>query len=190
MAVPLCVRAVSSSAMAWGALEKEATRQVLKETTLPLEDGDKAVAAKVEKLANEVLALSVLESVALLQILRTKMGIDPATFANMGAMGGGGGGGGGAGGGGGGGGAAAAPAEEAKPAAAAKTHFDVVLKAYDAKNKIKIIKEVRAVTGLGLKEAKDLVEAIPATVMKEVKKEQTDEIVAKLKEAGAEIELQ
>ena len=99
----------------------------------------------------------------------------------MGAMGGGGGG--------------AAPAAEAKPAeaeeakeevpAAEKTHFDIELSAFDAKAKIKVIKEVRGLFGLGLKEAKDMVEGAPVWLKKEVKKEEAEELVAKLTALGA-----
>ena len=83
----------------------------------------------------------------------------------------------GGGGGGGGGGEAAEEVEE-------KTEFEVKIKAFDAKAKIKIIKEVRAITGLGLKEAKELVEGVPATVKKDVPKEEADEMAAKLEELG------
>ena len=60
---------------------------------------------------------------------------------------------------------------------------------YDAANKIKVIKEVRAIFGLGLKEAKDLVEGVPVWLKKEVKKEEAEEIQKKLAEAGAELRL-
>jgi large subunit ribosomal protein L7/L12 len=84
--------------------------------------------------------------------------------------------------------AAAAPA--AAPPKEEKTHVDIKLKGFDAKNKIKVIKEVRAVTNLGLKEAKELVEALPATVLTKVKKEDAAKIVEKLKaETGADLEL-
>ena len=83
------------------------------------------------------------------------------------------------------GGAAAAGA----PAAEAQTEFTVVLKEAGA-NKIGVIKEVRAITGLGLKEAKDLVESAPCTLMTKVKKEEAAKIMEKLKaETGAELEL-
>ena len=81
----------------------------------------------------------------------------------------------------GGGGAAAAPAEE-------KTEFTVVLKAGGG-NKIGVIKVVREVTGLGLKDAKDLVDGAPKDVKVGVNKTESDEIVKKLKEAGAEVEV-
>ena len=77
--------------------------------------------------------------------------------------------------------AAAAPAEE-------KTEFDVILKAAGA-NKIAVIKEVRAITGLGLKDAKDMVEGAPKTVKEGATKEDAEKIAEQLKKAGAEIEI-
>ena len=77
--------------------------------------------------------------------------------------------------------AAAAPAEE-------KTEFDVVLKAAGA-NKIAVIKEVRAITGLGLKGAKDMVEGAPKTVKEGASKEDAEKIAEQLKKAGAEVEI-
>ena len=85
--------------------------------------------------------------------------------------------------------AAAAPAgAAAAPAAEAKTTFDVVLKDTGA-NKIGVIKEVRAATTLGLKEAKDLVEGAPKTVKEGVAKQEAEEIKKKLEAAGAKVEL-
>ena len=77
--------------------------------------------------------------------------------------------------------AAAAPAEE-------KTEFDVVLKAAGA-NKIAVIKDVRAITGLGLKDAKDMVEGAPKTVKEGATKEDAEKIAEQLKKAGAEVEI-
>ena len=77
--------------------------------------------------------------------------------------------------------AGAAPAEE-------KTEFDVVLKAAGA-NKIAVIKEVRAITGLGLKDAKDMVEGAPKTVKEGATKEDAEKIAEQLKKAGAEVEI-
>ncbi len=77
--------------------------------------------------------------------------------------------------------AGAAPAEE-------KTEFDVVLKAAGA-NKIAVIKEIRAITGLGLKDAKDLVDGAPKTVKEGASKEDADKIAEQLKKAGAEVEI-
>ena len=84
--------------------------------------------------------------------------------------------------GGGGGGAAQAEAEEEK------TEFDVILTAIGEK-KINVIKEVRAITGLGLKEAKDLVEAAPKPVREKITKEESDKVKAQLEEAGATVEV-
>ena len=84
--------------------------------------------------------------------------------------------------------AAAAPGGGAAPAAEAKTTFDVVLKEAGA-NKIGVIKEVRGVTTLGLKEAKDVVEGAPKTVKEGVTKEEAEEIKKKLEAAGAKVEI-
>jgi large subunit ribosomal protein L7/L12 len=70
-----------------------------------------------------------------------------------------------------------------------KTIFDIKLTAFDAKSKIKVIKEVRAIAGLGLKEAKEMVEGAPKTILKDIKKEQAEEIKIKLEELGATIEI-
>ena len=78
--------------------------------------------------------------------------------------------------------AAAAPAEE-------KTEFTVVLKEYPADKKVTVIKVVRELTGLGLKEAKDLVEAVPATVKDAVSKADSDSMKKKLEEAGAKVDI-
>lgn len=89
--------------------------------------------------------------------------------------------------------AAAAVAVAAAPAAAAeaaeeKTEFDVVLKTF-GENKINVIKAIREITGLGLKEAKDMVEGVPSTVKEGVSKDQAADIKKKLAEAGAEVEI-
>ncbi len=70
-----------------------------------------------------------------------------------------------------------------------KTVFDVKLTEFDAKNKIKVIKEVRAMTNLGLKEAKELVKGVPATMKKNIKKEEAEELKAKLAELGAQVDI-
>ena len=77
---------------------------------------------------------------------------------------------------------AAAPAEE-------KTEFDVILAGFDADKKIGVIKEIRGITGLGLKEAKDLVEGAPKTIKEGASKEEADKIKATLEGAGAKIEI-
>ena len=85
---------------------------------------------------------------------------------------------------------AVANAGGAAPVAAAeeKTEFDVILKSAGA-NKLNVIKAVRSITGLGLKEAKDLVEAAPKAIKEGVSKEEADKVAAELKEAGAEVEV-
>jgi large subunit ribosomal protein L7/L12 len=120
----------------------------------------------IEYLSN----LSVIDLVNLTKSLEDKWGVKAAPVAVAAA------------GGGGGAAAAAAPAEEAK------TEFTVVLKNGGA-NKINVIKVVREVTGLGLKDAKDLVDGAPKDVKAAVPKTEADEIAKKLKEAGAEVEI-
>ena len=83
---------------------------------------------------------------------------------------------------------AAAPGAGAAPAAEEKTEFDVILKAAGA-SKLNVIKVVRELTGLGLKDAKDLVEAAPKTIKEAVSKEEADKIAEQLKAAGAEVEV-
>lgn len=82
--------------------------------------------------------------------------------------------------------AAAAPAEEeAKPVAPTKSVFNLKLESFDAASKVKVIKEVRTISGLGLKEAKELVEGAPQILKKEIKKEEGEKLIALLKECGA-----
>ncbi|MBJ7493627.1 MAG: 50S ribosomal protein L7/L12 [Opitutales bacterium] len=111
-------------------------------------------------------AQSVLEVATLVKDLETKWGVSAAAPVAVAAAGGG---------------AAAAPAEE-------KTTFDVILKAKGA-TPINVIKEVRAITGLGLKEAKDLVDTAPKPVKEGVSKDEAKDIETKLKAAGAEVEV-
>jgi large subunit ribosomal protein L7/L12 len=125
--------------------------------------------ADLSKIADELSSLTVLEAAELSKLLEEKWGVSaaaPVAAAAAGAAGGG---------------AAAAVVEE-------KTEFDVVLVAAGDK-KINVIKEVRAITGLGLKEAKDLVEGAPKTVKEGVAKAEADSLKAKLEEAGAKVEL-
>jgi len=122
--------------------------------------------ADIEKIANELSGLTVLEAAELAKLLEEKWGVSAAAPVAM---------------------AAAAPGGDGA-AAEEKTDFDVVLAAIGDK-KINVIKEVRAVTGLGLKEAKDLVEGAPKPVKEGVPKAEADEIKAKLEAAGATVEL-
>ncbi len=122
--------------------------------------------ADLSKLVEDLSALTVLEAAELSKMLEEKWGVSAAAPVAVAAAPGA---------------AAAAPAEE-------KTEFTVVLAAAGDK-KIEVIKEVRAVTGLGLKEAKDLVEAAPKPVKEGVPKAEAEELKKKLTEAGATVEL-
>ncbi len=123
--------------------------------------------ANLEKLVDELSALTVLEAAELSKMLEEKWGVSAAAPVAVAAAGG-----------------AGADA----PAAEEKTEFDVILVAAGEK-KINVIKEVRAITGLGLKEAKDLVEGAPKAVKEQVSKDEAAQIKAKLEEAGAKVEL-
>ncbi len=125
--------------------------------------------ADLKKLAEEIVGLTLLEAQELKTILKDEYGIEPAAGGAVMMAGPAG------------GGEAAAAEEE-------KTEFDVILKAAGAQ-KINVIKEVRAITGLGLKEAKDLVEAGGKAVKEGVSKEEAETIKGKLEAAGAEVEL-
>ena len=122
--------------------------------------------ADLSKIVDDLSSLTVLEAAQLSKLLEEKWGVSAAAPVAVAAAGGGG--------------AAAAPAEE-------KTEFDVVLVAAGEK-KINVIKEVRAITGLGLKEAKDLVEAAPKTVKEAATKQEAEDIKKKLEEVGAKVE--
>jgi len=124
--------------------------------------------ADLQKIADELSTLTVMEAAELSNILEEKWGVSAAAPVAV---------------------AAAAPGGDAGgDAAADKDEFDVVLTAADDKN-INVIKEVRAITGLGLKEAKDMVEGAPQTVKEGASKEEAEELKAKLEEAGASVEL-
>mmetsp|Transcript_193 Transcript_193/g.281 ORF Transcript_193/g.281 Transcript_193/m.281 type:complete len:192 (-) Transcript_193:141-716(-) len=129
---------------------------------------------KIEDLYNRMTALENTQINVVGEILREKLGL--IIPDNIQAAGGGAGGGGGA------------EAEEA-PQVEEKTAFDLKLMGFDAKAKIKVIKEVRAIAELGLKEAKALVEGAPKVIKKEMKKEQAEELKKKLEDLGATIEL-
>jgi len=126
------------------------------------------MAADLDTLVEQLSGLSVIEAAQLSKKLEEKWGVSAAAPVAV----------------------AAAPAGggAAAPAAEVKTTFDVVLKETGA-NKIGVIKEVRAVTSLGLKEAKDLVEGAPKTVKEGATKEEAEEIKKKLEAAGAKVEL-
>jgi large subunit ribosomal protein L7/L12 len=122
--------------------------------------------ANLEKIVDELSSLTVLEAAELAKLLETKWGVSAAAAVAVAA---------------GPAAAAAAPVEE-------QTEFTVVLTAAGDK-KIEVIKEVRAITALGLKEAKDLVEGAPKTVKEGVGKEEAAKIKAALEKAGAKVEL-
>jgi large subunit ribosomal protein L7/L12 len=124
--------------------------------------------ADLTKIVDDLSSLTVLEAAELSKMLEERWGVSAAAPVAVAAAAGGGG--------------AAAPAAEEK------TEFDVVLASAGDK-KINVIKEVRAITGLGLKEAKDLVEGAPKTVKEGVAKAEAESIKAKLEEAGAKVEL-
>ncbi len=122
--------------------------------------------ANLEKIADDLSDLTVMEAAELSKMLEEKWGVSAAAPV-----------------------AVAVAAEAAAPAEAAeKDEFDVVLVSFGEK-KINVIKEVRAVTSLGLKEAKDLVEGAPKSVKEGVRKEEAEQIKKKLEEAGATVEL-
>ena len=126
--------------------------------------------ANLEKIVDELSGLTVLEAAELAKLLEAKWGVSAAAAVAVAASPAGGA-----------GGAAAAPVEE-------QTEFTVVLSAIGDK-KIEVIKEVRAITALGLKEAKDLVEAAPKPVKEGVAKEEAEKIKAALEKVGAKVEL-
>jgi large subunit ribosomal protein L7/L12 len=121
--------------------------------------------AELSKIVDELSSLTVLEAAELAKMLEEKWGVSAAAAVAVAAAPG----------------AAAAPVEE-------KTEFTVVLAAAGEK-KIEVIKEVRALTGLGLKEAKDLVESAPKAVKESVSKEEAEKVKAQLEKAGAKVEL-
>lgn len=121
--------------------------------------------ADIAKMIEEIKGMTVLELNELVKAIETEFGVSAAAMAVAAPAAGG----------------AAAAAEE-------KTEFDVILKAAGAE-KIKVIKVVREITGLGLKEAKEIVDNAPKTIKEAIAKEAADEIAAKFKEVGAECEI-
>ncbi|KQR73912.1 50S ribosomal protein L7 [Rhizobium sp. Leaf384] len=123
--------------------------------------------ADLSKIVEDLSSLTVLEAAELSKLLEEKWGVSAAAPVAVAAAGGAG---------------AAAPVEEEK------TEFDVILAEAGA-NKINVIKEVRAITGLGLKEAKDLVEAAPKAVKEGVSKAEAADLKKKLEDAGAKVDV-
>jgi large subunit ribosomal protein L7/L12 len=122
--------------------------------------------ADLKAFAEQLVNLTVKEVNELAKILKDEYGIEPAAAAV----------------------AVAAPGAAAAPAAEEKTAFDVILKSGGA-NKLNVVKIVKDLTGLGLKEAKDLVDGAPKAVKEGVSKADAEALVAKLKEAGADVEI-
>ena len=122
--------------------------------------------ANLEKIVDELSSLTVLEAAELAKLLEGKWGVSAAAAVAV----------------------AAAPAAVAAAPVEEQTEFTVVLSAIGDK-KIEVIKEVRAITALGLKEAKDLVEAAPKPIKEGVSKEEAEKIKAALEKAGAKVEL-
>ena len=120
----------------------------------------------LKEFANQLVGLTVKEVNELAQILNDEHGIEPAAAAV----------------------AVAGPAGGGGAAAEAQTEFDVILVAPGGA-KLNVVKTVKDITGLGLKEAKDLVDGAPQAVKEKVSKEEAEEVAAKLKEAGAEVEV-
>lgn len=123
--------------------------------------------ADLKAFAEQLVNLTVKEVNELAKILKDEYGIEPAAAAVA---------------------VAAGPAAAAAPAAAEQTAFDVILKNAGAA-KLQVVKVVKELTGLGLKEAKDLVDGAPKAVKEGISKAEADDLAAKLKEAGAEVEV-
>ena len=121
--------------------------------------------ADIKKLAEELVNLTVKEVNELAGVLKEEYGIEPAAAA-----------------------VAAAPAAEGAAAAAEKTSFDVIL-SNAGQAKLQVVKAVKDITGLGLKEAKDLVDGAPKAIKEGVSKEEAEQIKSQLEEAGAEVEV-
>ncbi len=126
--------------------------------------------ADLKTFAEQLVNLTVKEVNELAKILKEEYGIEPAAAAVAVS------------------GAAAAGGGDAAPAAEEKTAFDVILQASGA-NKLQVVKIVKDLTGLGLKEAKDLVDGAPKPIKEGIAKAEADEIATKLKDAGAEVEI-
>ena len=125
--------------------------------------------ANIEKIVDELSNLTVMEAAELSKALEEKWGVSAAAAVAVAAPG-------------------AAASDTGGDAAAEKSEFDVILTAVGDK-KINVIKEVRTITGLGLKEAKDLVEAAPKPIKEGTSKDEAEEIKKKLEEAGASVEV-
>jgi large subunit ribosomal protein L7/L12 len=129
------------------------------------------MAATKEEILEAIASMTVLEVSELVKMMEEKFGVSAAAPVAVAAVG-------------------AAPGGAAPAAAEEKTEFNVILKAFDESKKIAVIKEVRAVTGLGLKEAKDLVEGAPKPLKEAVSKEEAAKIKEAVTAAGGTVEVQ
>ena len=126
------------------------------------------MAANKEEILNTISSMTIIEIVDLVKMMEEKFGVSAAAPVAV---------------------AAAGPAAAAAAPAEEQTEFTVTLKEYPADKKVTVIKVIREVTGLGLKEAKDLVEGVPSTVKEGVNKADADKIKASLEAAGAKVEI-
>ncbi|MBQ9804799.1 MAG: 50S ribosomal protein L7/L12 [Lentisphaeria bacterium] len=123
---------------------------------------------KMEEFVSYIVNMTVLELSKLVKTLEERLGVSAAAPVAV---------------------AAAAPAAAAAAPAEEKTEFDVILAGFDDSKKIAVIKEIRGITGLGLKEAKDLVEGAPKTIKEAIAKDEAEKIKATLEGAGAKVEI-
>ena len=123
--------------------------------------------AQAKEIGDKIVALTLMQAKELADYLKEVHGIEPAAGGAV---------------------MVAGPAAAAAPAAEEKTSFDIILKGFGDK-KIQVIKEVRAITGLGLKEAKDLVDGVPKPLKTGVSKEEAEAAKKQLEEAGAQVEV-
>ncbi|KAJ7954855.1 50S ribosomal protein L7/L12 [Quillaja saponaria] len=173
----LIAKSASKSLVRFLMLSPQPLSRVLCTATVNPDSGTRTQNIKLERLADELLDLTTLERYDLTILWRLKMGLNrygPA-ITGLGSSGPA---------------SAGSGSGTTEAKAAEKTAFDIKLEKYDAAAKIKIIKEVRAFTDLGLKEAKDLVEKVPCVLKKGLTKEEANPIIEKLKELGATVNLE
>ena len=152
------------------------TTSKLNDAPPPAADDKPELSPKLEELFQKIIYLDMVEIHLLTELINEKLGvtISEAEKRRM-AQGGGGG--------------RKKEEEATEEVKEEQTAFDLKLTGFDAKAKIKVIKEVRAITGLGLKEAKEMVEGVPSAVKKGIKKEEAEELKEKLEAIGAQVEI-
>lgn len=154
-------------------VEGEDSGVVVPDRVYPGEGQPKEYSPKVQSIVDEIAGLDLLEVSELVDLLSERLNIPDVAFGVAGGASGDDG-----------------EEEEAAEEKAEQTEFAVKLKAFDAKSKIKLIKEVRSIGGFGLKEAKEIVESVPVVLKKDLSKEEAEAMQEKLKELGAETELE